>query len=68
MNSYDFTGRTAVVTGAGSGFGEGIAIRFAQEGAKVVVNDIDAASATRVARAIADAGGYASAQGMIGQA
>ena len=54
--------KVAVVTGAGSGFGEGIAIRFAQEGARVVVNDIDADSADRVARAISDAGGQASAK------
>jgi 3-oxoacyl-[acyl-carrier protein] reductase len=54
--------KVAIVTGAGSGFGEGIATRFAQEGAKVVVNDIDAVSAARVARAIAGAGGQASAK------
>ena len=41
--------KVAIVTGAGSGFGEGIAKRFAQEGAKVVVNDIDAGSGNRVA-------------------
>jgi 3-oxoacyl-[acyl-carrier protein] reductase len=34
--------KVAVVTGAGSGFGAGIARRFAEEGARVVVNDIDA--------------------------
>ena len=34
-------GKTAIVTGAGSGFGAGIAQRFAEEGAKVVVNDVD---------------------------
>jgi 3-oxoacyl-[acyl-carrier protein] reductase len=34
--------KTAIVTGAGSGFGAGIARRFAQEGARVIVNDIDA--------------------------
>ena len=34
--------KTAIVTGAGSGFGAGIAKRFAQEGARVIVNDIDA--------------------------
>lgn len=34
-------GKLAIVTGAGSGFGAGIARRFAQEGAKVVVNDVD---------------------------
>ena len=33
--------KVAIVTGAGSGFGAGIARRFAEEGARVVVNDID---------------------------
>ena len=33
-------GKTAIVTGAGSGFGAGIARRFAEEGARVVVNDV----------------------------
>ena len=41
--------KVAIVTGAGSGFGEGIARRFAAEGAKVVVNDINAAAGKRVA-------------------
>jgi 3-oxoacyl-[acyl-carrier protein] reductase len=45
-------GKTAIVTGAGSGFGAGIARRFAEEGAKVVVNDIDARSGERVAKEI----------------
>jgi 3-oxoacyl-[acyl-carrier protein] reductase len=45
-------GRTAIVTGAGSGFGESIARRFAQEGAKVLVNDINAQGGERVAREI----------------
>jgi 3-oxoacyl-[acyl-carrier protein] reductase len=45
-------GKTAIVTGAGSGFGEGIARRFAQEGAKVIVNDINAQGGERVAREI----------------
>jgi len=45
-------GKTAIVTGAGSGFGEGIARRFAQEGAKVIVNDINAQGGERVAREV----------------
>lgn len=44
--------KIAVVTGAGGGFGEGIALRFAEEGARVVVTDISAASAERVAKAV----------------
>ena len=50
-------GKIAIVTGAGSGFGEGIAKRFAAEGAKVVVNDIAVANGERVAREIVAAGG-----------
>lgn len=44
--------KTAVITGAGSGFGEGMAKRFALEGAKVVVADINGAEAKRVAKEI----------------
>jgi 3-oxoacyl-[acyl-carrier protein] reductase len=44
-------GRVALVTGAGSGFGAGIARRFAEEGAKVVVNDVSP-QADKVAREI----------------
>ena len=51
--------KVAIVTGAGSGFGEGIAKRFAQEGAKVVVNDIAVAHGKRVAEEIVAAGGHA---------
>ncbi|NIZ62290.1 short chain dehydrogenase [Sedimentitalea sp. CY04] len=47
--------KVAIITGAGSGFGEGIAKRFAAEGAKVVVADINADGAKRVADEIGDA-------------
>ena len=42
-------GKTALVTGAGSGFGAGIARKFATEGAKVLVVDINADAANDVA-------------------
>ena len=46
------TGKTAIVTGAGSGFGAGIAKRFAEEGANVIIADIDAQAGERVAREV----------------
>ena len=45
-------GKGAIVTGAGSGFGAGIARKFITEGAKVLVADRDAAAAERVATAL----------------
>ncbi|UEM20704.1 SDR family oxidoreductase [Skermanella mucosa] len=44
--------KIAIVTGAGSGFGEGIARTFAREGASVVVNDLDEDRGRRVADSI----------------
>jgi len=48
-------GKVAVVTGAASGFGEGIAKRFAKEGGKVVIADLNVEGAERVATEIGDA-------------
>jgi 3-oxoacyl-[acyl-carrier protein] reductase len=45
-------GKVAIVTGAGSGFGRGIAQAFAEEGAKLVVADIDEIRAKSVAKEI----------------
>ena len=46
------TNKLAIVTGGGSGFGAGIARRFAEEGARVLLNDIDEKSGERVAKEI----------------
>ena len=54
-----FQGKSVVVTGAGSGFGEAIATRFAQEGGRVVVSDVNEENGRRVASAIAAEGGSA---------
>ena len=53
------TGKAALVTGAGSGFGRGIAELFAAEGARVVAADIDGEAAEEVAAEIAANGGAA---------
>ncbi len=52
-------GKTALVTGAGSGFGAGVARRFAREGALVACVDIDLDAATKVAQELVGAPGTA---------
>jgi len=47
-------GKVAVVTGAASGFGEGITRRFAGEGARVIVADIDDSAGRAVADSLGD--------------
>ena len=54
-----FDNQSVIVTGAGSGFGEAIAKRFAAEGARVVVPDINQDSGARVASEITADGGAA---------
>jgi 3-oxoacyl-[acyl-carrier protein] reductase len=53
-------GKCIIVTGAGSGIGEGIARRLAAEGAHVIVNDIHDGNGNRVVTDIEQAGGRAS--------
>jgi NAD(P)-dependent dehydrogenase (short-subunit alcohol dehydrogenase family) len=52
-------GKVGIVTGAASGFGRTTALRFAEEGAQVVVVDIDAAKGNETVELIARAGGTA---------
>lgn len=59
MTAKNLQDRVAIVTGAGSGFGEGIAKLMAERGARVVVADIRLEAVQAVAQAIQAAGGQA---------
>ena len=54
-----FTGKVAIVTGAGQGIGKGVSMRLAREGATVVIADYNATTAGETAAAIQLAGGQA---------
>jgi len=54
-------GKVALITGAGAGIGKTTALRFAQEGATVIVTDINLDSVNQTAADIEQAGGTASA-------
>lgn len=52
-------GKVAIVSGSGRGIGREIALKLAGEGARVVINDLDAEPANETLRAVTDAGGQA---------
>lgn len=65
----DFSGKVVVVTGSGSGLGQGIAIRFAEAGANVVVHYRRSASGAQavVNRIVADGGRAVALQADVSQ-
>lgn len=54
-----FEGRTAIVTAAGAGIGEAIALEWSQGGGRTVVSDLDPDAAAAVAAGITESGGEA---------
>ena len=59
MTTMTISGKTAFITGASSGIGLAIAQRYATEGVKVVLSDVDVEKGEREAKAIRDSGGEA---------
>jgi NAD(P)-dependent dehydrogenase (short-subunit alcohol dehydrogenase family) len=60
MKMFDLTGKTAIVTGGGSGIGRAIAVALASQGAAVCILDLNIALANEVVEEITNAGGVAS--------
>jgi NAD(P)-dependent dehydrogenase (short-subunit alcohol dehydrogenase family) len=60
----EWTGRTAVITGGGRGFGKAFGVALAGQGAHVMLIDLDGEAAEAAAREIREAGG--SAEGITG--
>lgn len=57
----NLTGKTAIITGGGSGIGQAIALKFAQQNAEVIIFDLSEDHAAEALQAILDAGGTARA-------
>ena len=59
MAEQEFSGKTAIVTGAASGIGAAVAEELAARGARVIVSDLNESEATEVANRISATGGMA---------
>jgi len=59
MLTYNFSGKTALITGAASGIGKATALAFARAGAQLVLADIAHQAGTQLAQEIQQAGGQA---------
>ena len=57
MGAMGLSGKSVIVTGAASGIGRATALRFAGEGARVVVADLNAEGAESAVKAVESAGG-----------
>lgn len=57
--SHKLENKIALITGSGRGIGRALAIKFASEGARVVINDLDQIPAEEVVTTIRNAGGEA---------
>lgn len=55
----DFSNKTVIITGSGNGIGKGIALHYAEKGAKVVLADIEEKAGTQTAATIKEQGGKA---------
>src|SRR5258707_6626942 len=59
MPKYDLDGQVAIVTGAGRGIGQAMALRLVQEGVSVTIADLNESNAREVAATIEASGQHA---------